>query len=102
MRIDPQAFESCFTSWVGTLAAPGGEVVAIDGKTLRRSFDRSREQSPLHGVNAWASERRLVLGQHRVDSQSNEITAIPALLDSLVLGNTRVTLDAMGCQKNIA
>lgn len=102
MRIDPQAFESCFTSWVGTLAAPGGEVVAIDGKTLRRSFDRSREQSPLHVVNAWASERRLVLGQRRVDSKSNEITAIPALLDSLALGNTLVTLEAMGCQKDIA
>lgn len=103
MLIDPQAFESCFTNWVGTLAAPGErEVVAIDGKTLRGSFDRSREQSPLHVVNAWASERRLVLGQRRVDSKSNEITAIPALLDSLALGNTLVTLDAMGCQKDIA
>ncbi len=76
--------------------------MAIDGKTLRRSFDRSREQSPLHVVNAWASERRLVLGQRRVDSKSNEITAIPALLDSLALGNTLVTLEAMGCQKDIA
>ena len=67
MLIDPQAFESCFTNWVGTLAAPGErEVVAIDGKTLRGSFDRSREQSPLHWVNAWASERRLVLGQRGV------------------------------------
>ena len=102
MRIDPQAFESCFIHWAGTLATPGErEVVAIDGKTRRGSFDRRREQSPLHWVNAWAQRVASVLGQRRVDSKSSEITAIPTL-DSLVLGNTLVTLDAMGCQKDIA
>ncbi|QBQ56410.1 ISAs1 family transposase [Nitrosococcus wardiae] len=103
MLIDPQAFEACFTAWVGTVATPGErEVVAIDGKTVRRSFDRGREQSPLHLVSAWASEQGVVLGQHCVDEKSNEITAIPELLESLALENTLVTMDAMGCQKDIA
>jgi len=78
-------------------AAPGErEVVAINGKTLRGSFDRSREQSPLHLVSAWASERCLMLGPRRVDNKSNEITAIPERLDGLMLENTGVTLDALG------
>ena len=77
-------------------------MVAIDGKTLRRSFDRGREQSPLHLVSAWASEQGLVLGQRCVDGKSNEITAIPELLDQLALENSIVTLDAMGCQTAIA
>lgn len=103
MLIDPAAFEARFTAWVGAVVTPGEQaVVAIDGKTLRRSFDRGRAQSPLHLVSAWASDQGLVLGQRRVDSKSNEITAIPALLDSLALENTLVTLDAMGCQKAIA
>ena len=76
--------------------------MAIDGKTIRRSFDRGREQSPLHVVSAWASARGLVLGQRCVDGKSNEITAIPELLDQLVLANNIVTLDAMGCQTVIA
>src|SRR4051812_23701566 len=78
------------------------EVVAIDGKTLRRSFDRGRAQGPLHLVSAWASEQGLALGQREVDGKSNEITAIPALLETLSLKNCIVTLDAMGCQKTIA
>ena len=103
MLIDPQAFEACFTAWVGAVATPGErEVVAIDDKTVRRSFDRGREQSPLHLVSAWASEQGVVLGQRCVDEKSNEITAIPELLESLTLDNTLVTLDAMGCQKDIA
>lgn len=103
MRIDPDAFEARFIAWVGTIATPGEqEVVAIDGKTVRRSFDRSQEQSPLHLVSAWASAQGLVLGQRRVDDKSNEITAIPELLESLALENTLVTVDAMGCQKAIA
>jgi predicted transposase YbfD/YdcC len=103
MLIDPEAFEACFTAWISTLATAGAqEVVAIDGKTVRRSFDRGREQSPLHLVSAWASEQGVVLGQRCVDDKSNEITAIPELLESLALENTLVTLDAMGCQKNIA
>jgi predicted transposase YbfD/YdcC len=103
MLIDPDAFEACFTAWAQGLAVLGGqEVVAIDGKTVRRSFDRGREQSPLHLVSAWASEQGLALGQRRVDGKSNEITAIPELLDALELEGTLVTLDAMGCQKAIA
>jgi len=103
MLIDPDAFEAGFAAWVGSLAAGfEREVVAIDGKTVRRSFDHGREQSPLHVVSAWASEQGLVLGQRCVDGKSNEITAIPELLDQLVLENSIVTLDAMGCQTAIA
>jgi predicted transposase YbfD/YdcC len=103
MLIDPDAFETCFADWVSTLATPGErEVVAIDGKTVRRSFDRGRAQSPLHLVSAWASTHGVVLGQRAVDDKSNEITAIPELLAMLALENTLVTLDAMGCQKAIA
>src|SRR5688572_981258 len=103
MLIDPDAFEACFTAWAQSFAeAFDREVVAIDGKTLRRSFDRGRAQGPLHLVSAWASEQGLALGQREVDGKSNEITAIPALLETLSLKNCIVTLDAMGCQKTIA
>jgi predicted transposase YbfD/YdcC len=103
MLIDPAAFEAGFAAWAGSLASGfAREVVAIDGKTMRRSFDQGRGQSPLHIVSAWASEQGLVLGQYCVDDKSNEITAIPALLDQLVLDNSIVTLDAMGCQRAIA
>ena len=103
MLIDPDAFEAGFTAWVGSVVANfEREVVAIEGKTIRRSFDHGREQSPLHVVSAWASEQGLVLGQRRVDGKSNEITAIPELLDQLALENSIVTLDAMGCQTAIA
>ena len=103
MLIDPDAFEAGFTAWVGSLAAGfAREVVAIDGKTIRRSFDHGREQSPLHVVSAWACERGLVLGQRCVDGKSNEITAVPELLERLTLQNSIVTLDAMGCQSAIA
>src|SRR3954464_7458596 len=103
MLIDPDSFEAGFTAWTGSLVAGfEREVVAIDGKTLRRSFDHGPEQSPLHLVSAWASAQGLVLGQRCVDGKSNEITAIPALLDQLALQNSIVTLDAMGCQTAIA
>jgi predicted transposase YbfD/YdcC len=103
MLIDPDAFEAGFTAWAQSFAqAFDREVVAIDGKTLRRSFDRGRAHGPLHLVSAWASEQGLVLGQREVDGKSNEITAIPALLETLSLTNSIVTLDAMGCQKKIA
>jgi predicted transposase YbfD/YdcC len=103
MLIDPDAFEACFSAWVQSFAeAFDREVVAIDGKTVRRSFDRGRTQGPLHLVSAWASEQGLVLGQREVDGKSNEITAIPELLETLSLKNCIVTLDAMGCQKAIA
>ncbi len=103
MLIDPDAFEAGFTAWVGSLADRfEREVVAIDGKTVRRSFDHGRDQLPLHIVSAWASEQGLVLGQRCVDGKSNEITAMPELLDQLALENSIVTLDAMGCQTAIA
>jgi predicted transposase YbfD/YdcC len=103
MLIDPDAFEACFSKWAQSFTeAFDREVVAIDGKTLRRSFDRGRAQGPLHLVSAWASEQGLVLGQREVDGKSNEITAIPELLETLALKNSIVTLDAMGCQKTIA
>ena len=103
MLIDPDAFEAGFTAWAGSLVAGfEREVVAIDGKTIRRSFDRGREQSPLHVVSAWASEQGLALGQRCVDAKSNEITAVPELLDQLTSHNSIVTLDAMGGQTAIA
>jgi predicted transposase YbfD/YdcC len=103
MLIDPDAFEASFAAWTGSLAAGfQREVVAIDGKTLRRSFDRKHERAPLHLVSAWASEQGLVLGQRCVADDSNEITAIPELLDRLALKNSIVTVDAMGCQTAIA
>ena len=89
MLIDPEAFEAGFSAWAGSLAAGfEREVVAIDGKTLRRSFDRKHGHAPLHLVSAWASEQDLVLGQRCVADQSNEITAIPELLDRLALRNS--------------
>jgi len=103
-RIDSVAFENCFSRWVESLRGKrkGGEIVAIDGKTLRHSFDRAAEQSPLHLVSAFATEQRLVLAQRRVGDKSNEITAIPALLDMINISGTTITIDAMGCQKDIA
>lgn len=103
MLIDPDTLEACFAAWAQSCAAAfDREVVAIDGKTVRRSFDHGRAQGPLHLVSAWASDQGLVLGQRQVDGKSNEITAIPELLKSLALTNCIVTLDAMGCQKAIA
>lgn len=102
-RIDSEAFERCFVSWVMSLrSAHGGAVIAIDGKTLRHSFDTAASQSPIHLVSAYAVDEKLVLGQQRVDSKSNEITAIPALLDMLDISGATITIDAMGCQKDIA
>ena len=99
----PAAFEAAFLGWVRELAvATAGQVVAIDGKTLRRSHDRTSGRGALHLVSAWASANRLVLGQVAVDEKSNEITAIPALLDALALAGCVVTIDAMGCQTAIA
>ena len=101
--LDPGAFEAAFLGWVRHLAAAtAGQVVAIDGKTLRRSHDRANGRGPLHLVSAWASANRLVLGQVAVDEKSNEIAAIPALLDALALAGCVVTIDAMGCQREIA
>ena len=106
--IDGVLFAECFTAWVETLrnpaAAPAAtpEVVAIDGKTSRRTHDRSKDRGPLHMVSAWASSQRLVLGQQACEAKSNEITAIPLLLERLALTGALVTIDAMGTQTKIA
>lgn len=101
--LDPQQFEQCFLSWVRAIMThTGGEVVALDGKTLRRSHDRPTGQGALHLVSAWADTNRLVVGQVAVDAKSNEITALPALLQVLALQGCIVTIDAMGCQRTIA
>jgi predicted transposase YbfD/YdcC len=101
--INPKQFERCFRGWIGQwLGGSHPDCVAIDGKTLRRSFDHKRKLSPIHLVSAWASKNRLTLGQVAVDSKSNEITAIPELLAELDLADSLVTIDAMGCQKDIA
>ena len=102
--IDAEAFETCFTSWAKSQVESGldGEVVAIDGKTIRRSFDHGKGQPPLHVVSAWASEQSLALAQEVVDEKSNEITAIPEVIGALQLEGALVTIDAMGCQTGIA
>ena len=103
MLIDPDAFARCFIGWAASLKpVPDREVVAIDGKSLRRSFAPVEGLGPLHIVSAWASERGVALGQTQVSGKSNEITAIPELLDMLSLEGSIVTLDAMGCQRAIA
>jgi predicted transposase YbfD/YdcC len=100
-RLKPQAFQACFREWVQAIsAALGVKHVAIDGKTLRGSG--SAKLGPLHLVSAWATAQHLTLGQVAVDAKSNEITAIPALLELLDLNGALVTIDAMGCQKAIA
>jgi hypothetical protein len=84
------------------MEATGGEVIAVDGKTARGSHDRKRGRKALHMVSAWASTNRLVLGQEATEEKSNEITAIPKLLKLLELAGCIVTIDAMGCQREIA
>jgi predicted transposase YbfD/YdcC len=102
-RLKPDELQQCFLRWMRAVSeVTHGEVVAIDGKTLRRSFDRAAGKGAIHMVSAWASANRLVLGQQKVDEKSNEITAIPALLRLLELKGCIVTIDAMGCQKAIA
>lgn len=101
--VDPVQFQACFLSWMQAVAeVTQGEVIAIDGKALRRSFDKSTAKRAIHMVSAWATENGVVLGQRKVDTKSNEITAIPELLDLLALRGCIVTIDAMGCQRAIA
>ena len=95
--------QSCFLSWIKTIAhLTQGEVIAIDGKTLRHSYDKGKNQGAIHMVSAWASQNSLVLGQVKVNDKSNEITAIPQLLKILEIQGCIVTIDAMGTQKEIA
>jgi predicted transposase YbfD/YdcC len=102
-RLQPDELTQCFMRWTEALRESlAGEIVAIDGKTLRRSFDHAASQGASHMVSAWANAHRLVLGQLKVDDKSNEITAIPQLLRMLDLQGAIVTIDAMGCQKDIA
>jgi predicted transposase YbfD/YdcC len=101
--LSPKALQRCFANWVQALAELlPGEVVAIDGKTLRHSFDHGANLGAIHMVSAWASVNGVCLGQVKTDAKSNEITAIPQLLQLLELKGCIVTLDAMGCQKEIA
>ena len=101
-RIDPQLFAACFSSWVAECWPDKPDLVAIDGKTSRRSHDRKRGQKALHLVSAFATTRQLVLGQEATDEKSNEITAIPALVERIELKGALVSIDAMGCNPTIA
>ncbi len=101
--LKPKPFQACFQRWMqGLVEATEGRVVAIDGKTLRHSFDRAADKSALHMISAWAVANGVSLGQRAVDGKSNEITAVPELLKLLELEGAIVTYDAMGCQKEIA
>ena len=102
-RISPLQLERAFAAWMSEVASLSkGEVIAIDGKTLRRSFDSDIGKPAIHMVSAWATVNGVVLGQAKVDDKSNEITAIPKLLELLNISGCVVTIDAMGCQKDIA
>ena len=101
--IKPAEFEKCLLSWITALhEITDGQVIAIDGKTLRRSFDAANSKAAIHMVSAWATANHISLGQVVVDAKSNEITAIPKLLEMLELSGAMVTIDAMGCQTEIA
>jgi predicted transposase YbfD/YdcC len=106
-RLDPDAFGQAFVLWIQAVQQSvrhkrGSKTIAVDGKTLRHSFDTAAAQSPIDMVSAWASGLRLVLGQVKVDDKSNEITAVPALLRLLDIKGCIVTADALSCQKSIA
>jgi predicted transposase YbfD/YdcC len=101
--IDPDEFKNSFLKWVQAInQLTNGEVVAVDGKTIRRSHDKKNGKPAIHMVSAWASANGIVLGQRKIDDKSNEITAIPELLKTLEIEGCIVTIDAMGCQKKIA
>jgi DDE_Tnp_1-associated/Transposase DDE domain len=101
--LSPEQFQECFVSWIqAVVQTVAGQLVAIDGKTLRRSYDRRSARAAIHMVSAWAAQNRVVLGQLKTAEKSNEITAIPELLRVLDVSGCLVTIDAMGCQKAIA
>jgi predicted transposase YbfD/YdcC len=106
IALQPEAFQRCFQEWIADALDPAGggpgRLVAIDGKTLRRSHDAASGLGPLHVVSAWASEHGVALGQVATAEKSNEITAIPVLLKQIELARAVITIDAMGCQKDIA
>lgn len=102
-RIRPVQLQACFVNWVqAVFEISGGQVIALDGKSLRGSYEGGGKRGMIHMVSAWASENRIVLGQRKVNEKSNEITAIPELLNVLELEGAVVTIDAMGCQTTIA
>jgi len=101
--IEPEAFERCFLAWIQALTqVRRGRLIAVDGKTLRRSFDRASDRAAIHMISAWSSTNGLVFAQLATEAKSNEITAIPKLLELLDLHGAVVSIDAMGCQKEIA
>ncbi len=100
--IDAEQFQHCFIAWAASLTGRGADIVAIDGKTLRRSYQEGGAKAPIHMISAWSTRQNLVLGQAKVADKSNEIVAIPKLLDLLTTNGATVTIDAMGCQRNIA
>jgi predicted transposase YbfD/YdcC len=105
MALQPQAFQKCFQNWIAQAVHNDdgpARLVAIDGKTCRRSHDAAQGLGPLHLVSAWATEQGIALGQVATEQKSNEITAIPQLLEQLELKGTLITIDALGCQKEIA
>jgi predicted transposase YbfD/YdcC len=100
--LSPSEFSKCFIAWTQDLAVKISGVIAIDGKTLRKSFDAASEKKAIHMVSAWCHNNELVLGQIKTDAKSNEITAIPKLLELIDIKGSTITIDAMGCQKEIA
>jgi predicted transposase YbfD/YdcC len=100
--LNPKCLEDCFLKWMKSLVSNDAEeIIAIDGKTLRRSYDRASKKAAIHMVSVWSSVNSVVLGQIKTEEKSNEITAIPELLDMLDISGCIVTIDAMGCQKEI-
>src|SRR6266511_2731209 len=100
--LDAAAFQRCFVAWVAAVTGAPADVIAIDGKTLRRSYQKKGAKAPIHMVSAFAARQRLVLGQVKVAEKSNEILAIPKLLAMMTIEGAVVTIDAMGCQREIA
>ena len=100
--LDAEKFQRCFVAWVAALTGTSADVIAIDGKTLRRSYQKKGGKAPIHMISAFVARQRLVLGQIKVAEKSNEIVAIPKLLDLLAIEGAIVTIDAIGCQRDIA
>ena len=100
--LDAEQFQACFIGWTSATIGVKDDIIAIDGKTLRRSYQQGGAKAPIHMISAWSSRQRIVLGQTKVAKKPNEITTIPQLLDLLTINGATVTIDAMGCQKEIA